>query len=81
MILDIIIKYVSLLVQIHCRCCFIFLPSTNISTSVEVNEQLSRWGVKSCVSVKRKFTFWEWITSKFSSLNLIKKREAEAVID
>lgn len=46
-----------------------------------MSELLSSWGVKSCGSIKRKFRFWEWITIKFSSLNPIKKRGAEEVID
>lgn len=57
---------------------FLF-SSIGISTSGEMNGQLSSWGLKSGGSVQRKFMFWGSIAITCSSLNLIKKRSSEVI--
>lgn len=53
-----------------------FFSSVGISTSGEVNGQLSSWALNSGSSIQKKFMFWGRIVITFSSLNLIKKRKS-----
>lgn len=59
----------------------LFFSSVVIMTSGKVNGQLRSWELKSGGSIPRKFIFWGRIAITFSSLNLIRKRKAEEVID